>query len=41
VLLCGSLPSEAALVEMLQQVKAVEDRAAFRRELAKRPIGTI
>jgi len=41
VLLCGSLPSDAALVEMLQQVKAVEDRAAFRRELAKRPIGTI
>ena len=41
VLLCGSLPSEAALLEMLQQVKAVEDRAAFHRELAKRPIGTI
>lgn len=40
-LLCGKLPTEAALLEMLTKVQAVEDRAAFRRELAKRPIGTI
>lgn len=40
-LLCGRLPSEAALLEMLTEVQAVENRATFRRELAKRPIGTI
>ena len=40
-LLCGNLPRETALLEMLMKVKAVEDRAAFRRELAKTPIGTI
>ena len=40
-LLCGNLPKEAALLEMLMKVKAVEDRAAFRRELSRRPIGTI
>lgn len=40
-LLCGNLPSESTLVEMLTKVRAVEDRAAFRRALARRPIGTI
>jgi hypothetical protein len=40
-LLCGNLPKETVLLDMLMKVKAVEDRAAFRRELARRPIGTI
>lgn len=40
-LLCGNLPAEAALLEMLTKVQAVEDRAAFRRELSRRPLGTI
>ena len=41
VLLCGDLPRRTALLEMLTKVKAVEDRAAFRRKLSKSPIGTI
>lgn len=40
-LLCGNLPRETALLEMLTNVQAVEDRAAFRRELSRRPVGTI
>jgi len=40
-LLCGNLPRETVLLEMLTKVQAVEDRAAFRRELSRRPVGTI
>jgi hypothetical protein len=39
--LCGDLPRHAKLLEMMTRVKAVEDRAAFRRALAKSAIGTI
>ena len=35
------LSAAQPVLEMLTKVQAVEDRAAFRRELAKRPIGTI
>jgi hypothetical protein len=41
VLLCGHLPQEAVLLELLGSLKAVDNRAAFRRELSRRPIGTI
>ena len=41
VLLCGDLPRDTALLQMLTKVTAVEDRAAFRRKLSKLPIGTI
>ncbi|GAB4359665.1 MAG: hypothetical protein Kow00114_12690 [Kiloniellaceae bacterium] len=39
--LCGDLPDQQALEQMLVKVRAVEDRAAFRRDLARRTIGTI
>ncbi|MGF1591774.1 MAG: hypothetical protein ACFCUW_00765 [Kiloniellaceae bacterium] len=41
VLLCGRLPQEPVLLEFLGSLKAVDNRAAFRRELSRRPIGTI
>jgi len=41
VLLCGNLPSEATLLNMLETIRAVEDRDAFRAKLSKQPIGTI
>lgn len=39
--LCGRLPAQSVLLEFLASVKAVTDRAAYRRELSRRPIGTI
>ena len=39
--LCGDLPKESALLEFLGKAKAVEDREAYRRKLARDPVGTI
>jgi hypothetical protein len=41
VLLCGDLPAQNLLEEMLVKVQAVENRAAFRNELSRRTVGTI
>jgi len=41
VFLCGDLPPKNALLDFLAQVKTVQDRAAYRRELSRRPVGTI
>ena len=39
--LCGDRLDEKALLDLLRDVEAVEDRAAFRKVLSKRSIGTI
>lgn len=39
--LCGDLPAKAVLLDFLARVQAVDDRAAYRRELSKRAVGTI
>ncbi|MEQ8357550.1 MAG: hypothetical protein RH942_18590 [Kiloniellaceae bacterium] len=41
VLLCGKLPKREVLLSFLATLKAVENRENYRRELSKRPIGTI
>jgi len=41
VLLCGDLPEQDLLEQMLVKVQAVENRAAFRNELSRRTVGTI
>jgi hypothetical protein len=41
VVLCGDLPKDSALLDLLQQVRAVENREKFRQDLSKRRIGTI
>lgn len=41
VFLCGELPPERALLAFLAQIKTVEDRDAYRRELSRRTTGTI
>ena len=40
VLLCGDLPRNTALVQMLMRVDVVADRGAFRQGLARREAGT-
>ena len=40
-LLCGRLPAKSVLLGFLATVKAVENRESYRRELSKRPVGTI
>ena len=39
--LCGQLPEQSVLLDYLGQVKAVEDREAYRRKLSRNPVGTI
>lgn len=39
--LCGRLPAQSVLLEFLASARAVTDRAAYRRELSRRAIGTI
>jgi len=39
--LCGDLPRHTALLDMMTKLRAVDDRAAFRRALARSPVGTI
>lgn len=41
VFLCGDLPPKQRMLNFLAQLKTVEDRDAYRRELSKRAIGTI
>ena len=41
VLLCGRLPPEAELRAFVENLRAVENREAYRRALSKRAVGTI